>query len=151
MTDLSNKASHEFWRDYHDPMIYRVVTFMESVEDNFTLDGDEDLERALASLGEAIEDLGRVDLKQEENFIAFLAYIKAARMLHTMQRIDSAYPGAASKILMHSEQNTSSSDDVCGLFLRRNIVFERLRLLSRVFAPERIDRITKALEEVGNE
>lgn len=150
MPDISNKASHEFWNDYHDPMIYRVVTFMESVED-WTMDGDPNFEKAVAALGEALENLGRIDLQQEDKFIEFLAYTKAARMLHIMQRLDTAYPGAASKILMHAEQTTSSIEDVHGLFLRRNIVFERLRLLSRVFAKERLDLIAKALEEVGNE
>lgn len=149
MPDISNKASHEFWYDYHDSMIYRVVTFMESVED-WTLDGDQKFEKALTELGEALEDLGRIDLQQEDKFIGFLAYVKAARMLHIMQRLDTAYPGAASKILMHAEQTTKSNEDVHGLFLRRNIVFERLRLLSRVFAAERLSLITKALEEVGN-
>ena len=34
-------------------------------------------------------------------------------------------------------------------FLRRNIVFERLRLLGRVFADDRLKIVLKALEEGG--
>lgn len=146
MVNLSNKSSHEFWHDYHDPMIYRVVTFMESTED-WTIDGEQKLEEMLDKLGETLEDLGRIDLQQEDKFIEILSYLKMARMLHIMQRLDSAYPGAASKLLMYAEQNTLSSEDTAGLFLRRNIVFERLRLLSCVFSPERLSLITKALEE----
>jgi len=151
MPDISNKASHDFWFDYHDSMIYRVVTFMESVEDGFTLDGNPALEKELRALGDVLDDLGRIDLQQEGKFVECLAYLKAARMLHLMQRLDSAYPGAASKILMHAEKTTSSNDDICGLFIRRNVVFERLRLLTRVFASERLSLVAKALEESSGE
>jgi len=146
MPDLSNQACHDFWHEYRDPMIYRVICFMESVED-WTLDNHPDLEAAMAELGEALEDIGNIDLQNEAEFIRVAAYIKAGRGLRLLQTLDTAYPGAASKLLMYAEENTTSSDDVPGLFLRRNIVFERLRLLGRVFSPERFALVTKALEE----
>ena len=61
--------------------------------------------------------------------------------------LDMAYPGSASKVIMFAEDNTKSDSDIYGIFLRRNIVFERLRLLSRVFSEERIQLVTKALED----
>ncbi len=146
MTDLSNKAVHQFWHDYKDPMIYRVITFMEGVED-WTLDGAPELEAALANLGKVLADVGNIDLQKEDSFIQVATYIKAGRALRLMQSLDTAHPGAASKLLMHAEETSISSDDVPGLFLRRNIVFERLRLLGRVFSEERIKLVTKALEE----
>jgi intracellular multiplication protein IcmW len=146
MTDLSSQAAHKFWFDYPDPMIYRVVTFMESVED-WTLDGDQDLENAMQQLGVALDDIGQIDLQQEDKFIEVLACLRAARMLRLMQALDTAYPGAASKLLTHAETVSTSSDDTPGLFLRRNVIFERLRLLGRIIAPERITLVTKTLEE----
>lgn len=146
MPDLSNEAVHQFWKDYKDPMIYRVISFMESVED-WTLDDQPELEAAMARLGETLEDIGNIDLQQEDEFIKVATYIKAGRGLRLLQCMDVAYPGAASKLLMHAEENTQSIEDVPGLFLRRNIVFERLRLLARVFAPERFQLLLKALEE----
>jgi intracellular multiplication protein IcmW len=145
MPDTSNKASHRYWFQYQDPMIYKVVTFMESVE-NWTLDGDASLEEALKKLGESLDDLGRVELQSEDKFIEILTYLKAARMLYIMQCLDTAYPGSASKLLTHSEQTSLSSEDTAGLFLRRNIVFERLRLLARVFSAERLSLVSKSLE-----
>ncbi len=150
MPDLSEKGSHQYWHDYKDPMIYRVISFMESVED-WTLDGHPAFDEAMDRLGEVLEDIGGVDLKQEDQFIRVCAYIKAGRALRLMQALDTAYPGAASKLLMHAEESTMSSDDIPGLFLRRNIVFERLRLLARVFAPERIKLVLRALEDQENE
>lgn len=150
MPDLSNKASHEFWKNYKDPMIYRVVSFMEGVED-WTLDGDEKLEAAMSKLGEILDDIGNIDLQQENELIKVAAYIKAARSLRLLQTIDTAHPGAASKLLMHAESTSSSSEDIPGLFLRRNIVFERLRLLGRVLSAERLALVVKALEDEGND
>jgi intracellular multiplication protein IcmW len=148
MPDLSLKAVHTFWKQYEDPAIYRVVSFMESVE-NWTLDGDMDLEAAIAGLGRQLDDLGKINLDElakQGQFIQLSNYLKTGRTLRLLQVLDKAHPGAASKVLMHAEQNTQRADDPPGLFLRRNIVFERLRLLSRVFAPARINLVLKALE-----
>jgi len=145
MPNLTNQEAHKYWREYKDPMIYRVVSFMEGVED-WTLDDDPSLEQAMQRLGEALEDIGHIDLQKEDDFIKLCVYIKAARMLRLMQCLDTANPGAASKLLMHAEEVSKSSEDTPGLFLRRNVVFERLRLLARVFSAERLALLTKALE-----
>lgn len=146
MPDLSIEGAHRFWHDYPDPIIYRVVTFMEGVEE-WTLDGDPLLEASIAKLGAALEEIGGIDLQREDDFIKLAAYIKASRNLWLLQCLDTAHPGAASKLLMHAENTSISSDDIPGLFLRRNIVFERLRLLSRVFSAERFALVLNILEE----
>ena len=145
MPDLSHEAVHQFWKEYHDPMIYRVVAFMEGVE-NWTLDGDAALETSLAKLGEQLDQAGNYELGREDIFIKICCNVKSDRALRLLQSLDTAHPGAASKLLIHAEEISESSDDEPGLFLRRKIVFERLRLLARVFAPERFDIVLKALE-----
>lgn len=150
MPDLSNPAVHKFWHDYEDPMIYRVISFMEGVED-WTLDGNPSLENAIARLGEALEDIGNIDLQKEDDFIQVATYIKAGRSLRLLQCMDTAHPGAASKLLTHAEEVSTSNDDTPGIFLRRNIVFERLRLLARVFSAERLQMVLRALEEEEHE
>lgn len=148
MPDLSHQACHRFWHEYQDTYIYRVVVFMEGVED-WTQDGDPELEAALQRLGDALEDIGNIDLQLEEEIIKLGAHIKTGRGLRLLMTLDMAYPGAAAKILMHAEEITKSESDLPGIFLRRNIVFERLRLLGRVFAPDRFELILKALEDSG--
>lgn len=148
MPDLSREAVHEFWSRYQDPNVYRVITFMEGVE-TWTVDGNEEVETALQKLGQELDNLSSVDLGQlgqQELFIKIACHVKAARVLRILQAIDTAHPGSASKLLIHAEEISQTPDDPPGLFLRRNIVFERLRLLSRVFAPQRIALIMKALE-----
>lgn len=148
MPDLSLEAAAQYWFEYLDPMIYRVVTFMESVEE-WTLDGKPEVEEAMKQLGEVLDDISNVDmelLNEKESFIRIVGNIRTGRGLRLLQTIDMAHPGSASKVLMYAEQNTFSNDDPAGFFLKRNIVFERLRLLSRVFCEYRLKLVLRALE-----
>lgn len=148
MPDLSHEASARYWNEYLDPMIYRVITFMESVED-WTLDGDPALEHAINQLGKELDNIDALDLGmlgQEDVFIRLAGNIKSGRGLRLLQAIDTAHPGSASKILIHAEESSTSSYDPAGFFLKRNIVFERLRLLSRVFSESRLKLVARALE-----
>lgn len=148
MPDLSHKASAQYWFDYPDPMIYRVITFMESVE-NWTLDNDPDLEAAMERLGRELDDIEKIDmgmLNQEEAFIRIVGNIKSGRGLRLLQAIDTVHPGSASRVLIYAEETSSGSYDAAGFFLKRNITFERLRLLARVFSEYRLKLVARALE-----
>ncbi|MDF1677402.1 MAG: type IVB secretion system protein IcmW [Legionellaceae bacterium] len=148
MPNLSHQASAEYWAEYKDPIIYRVITFMESVED-WTLDGDANLEQAIATLGEALDNLSSVDLNQlneSKRFVELAANVKTGRGLRLLQALDTAHPGSASKVLMYAEENSLGGQDAAGFFLKRNIVFERLRLLSRTFSEDRLKLVAQALE-----
>lgn len=146
MPDLSLEASHEFWSSYDDPMIYRVIAFMETAE-GWCLDGDANLEAEVKKLGDALEALTSFELGKEEEFVTLCAHLKTSRILRLLQAIDTIDPGSASKLLMYAEENNSPENIMANLFLRRNIVFERLRLLARVFSQERLDLVTSVLEE----
>jgi intracellular multiplication protein IcmW len=148
MPDLSLTAAAQYWSEYVDPMIYRVVTFMESVEE-WTLDGKPEIEEAMKKLGDALDDIANIDMEmlaQKDSFIRIVGNIKTGRGLRLLQTIDMAHPGSASRVLMHAEQTTLSIHDPAGFFLKRNIVFERLRLLSRVFCEYRLNLVLRALE-----
>lgn len=148
MPDLSLQAAHHFWKDYPDPMIYRVISFMEGIE-NWTLDNEPELESAMQELGEQLDNIGKIDLNalgHEVDFIRIGNFLRTSRVLRLLQAIDSVHPGSASKVLMHAEEHSEGTLDPAGLFLRRNIVFERLRLLARVFAVQRVKLVLKALE-----
>ena len=146
MPNLDLTSSHEFWKNYDDPMIYRVISFMETVE-NFTLDGNPALEQNITALGDALEGLTSFELGKEDQFVTLCAHIKTSRILRLLQAIDTIDPGSASKLLMYAEENNTPDQVMAGLFLRRNIVFERLRLLARVFSQERFDMVLKVLEQ----
>jgi intracellular multiplication protein IcmW len=146
MPSLDLAGAHEFWKNYEDPMIFRVIAFMESVE-NWTLDGNAELEATIKTIGDELDKLSRFELGKEENFITLCAHLKTSRILRLLQAIDTIDPGSASKVLMYAEENNTPDNLLAGLFLRRNIVFERLRLLTRVFSPQRFELILKAMEQ----
>ena len=95
---------------------------------------------------------GGFELTEEEKFVRVLANTRASRALRLLQALDIAKPGAASQLLRFAEEagiegGGKSPDRHAQLFLRRNLVFERLQLLSRVFAPQRVSLVLKALEQ----
>lgn len=145
MPKLDLLSSHEFWKNYDDPMIYRVVSFMETAED-WTLDGTPALEDIINKLGEAFDALSSFELGKEEQFVTLCSHLKTSRILRLLQAIDTIDPGSASKLLMYAEENNNPENIMAGLFIRRNIVFERLRLLARVFSQERLEMVVKMLE-----
>lgn len=152
MPDLSPKAVHEFWNQYHDKMIYRVVCFLEGVED-WTLDGNPDLEKAIDQLGRELDQISMIDLEKlehQELYIDICNAVSSGRALRFLQAIDTVHPGSASKLLIHAEESSKSPEDAAGLFLRRNIVFERLRLLGRVFGADRMKMVLRAIEGEEN-
>jgi len=146
MPKLDLQSTHAYWKGYDDPMIYRVVSFMETAE-NWTLDGDPALEQAITSLGETLDQISKFELSKEDLFITLCSHIKTSRILRLLQAIDTIDPGSASKLLMYAEENNTPENQMASLFLRRNIVFERLRLLARVFAVDRFELVLKALEQ----
>lgn len=148
MPDLSHEASLKYWFEYVDPMIYRVIVFLESVE-VWTLDGKQELEEVINKIGKELDDIENIDLGalgHEEIFIRLAANIKSGRGLRLLQTIDMIHPGSASKVLIHAEETTTGSHDPAGIFLKRNIAFERLRLLARVFSTYRLQLVARALE-----
>src|SRR4051812_26822229 len=122
MPKLDLQAAHEYWKNYDDPMIYRVVSFMETAED-WTLDGNTSLEQAIDSLGETLDHLSRFELGKEDLFITLCTHIKTSRILRLLQAIDTIDPGSASKLLMYAEENNTPENPMANLFLRRNVVF----------------------------
>lgn len=148
MPDLSHQAASEYWSQFFDPSIYRVICFLESVETQ-TLDGDPELETAIQELGAAIDQMHFVDvnqLKHEEIFIRLIANLKTSRGLRLLQAIDQTHPGSASRVIMYAESAAGNPQEPASIFLKRNLAFERLRLLSRVFSESRLRLILKALE-----
>jgi len=148
MPDLSLKASRKFWSDFEDPHIYRVIAFLES-EEQWTLDGHPEIEKYLEQLGKELDEIGKVDmsqLKHENYLIKIGCNLKSSRVLHILKVVDNIHPGAASQVLMRAEELAQDNNKPANTFLRRNIAFERLRLLSRVFSKKRFQLVLRALE-----
>lgn len=151
MPDLHLDAVNAFWDSYDRRTLYRVIVALERVE-HWVLDDSPEIEAALIRLGEVLDESHEFELSQEAKLIRVLACTRASRALRLLQSLDIAKPGTASQLLMFAEEASDESegktpDRYAQLFLRRNLVFERLQLLSRVFAPPRVSLVLKALEQ----
>ncbi|MFI4957379.1 MAG: type IVB secretion system protein IcmW [Gammaproteobacteria bacterium] len=146
MPDLSPDAVAKHWQEKHDYALYRIISTMEAVE-SWALDGDPEFEALLAEIGTSVDGLTTFTVSEEESFIKTFNAIKASRALRLLQSIDQLMPGSASKLLVFAEVSSSSKEDTPGFFLNRNLVFERLQLLGRIFAPERFRMVMSALEK----
>lgn len=152
MPDLHLESVHAFWDSYDRRILYRVIVAIEQVE-HWVLDSDPRVEQALIRLGEVMDRTTHFELTEEAAFIQVLATVRASRALRLLQALDVAKPGSASQLLMYAEgehaegTQANPTDPFAKLFLKRNLVFERLQLLARVFAPQRVSLVLKSLEK----
>ena len=156
MPELSKEAVNLFWCEYDRRTLYRIVTSMERVED-WVLDNISEIDVAFQFLGDVLDRHPEAEVQDLDNLVRILANTHSARTLRIMQYLDSVHAGTASKILMHAEKMNKDDEDnekpeeqknpYATLFLGRNLVFERLQLIARVFAPERINLVIRALEK----
>ncbi len=147
MPELSREAVHAFWHNYDKRILYRIVTSMEGVEP-WAAECDS-IDKALLELGALLDNITDFELNNEASLIKLLANLHTGRALRLMQYLDTAKPGTASKLLLYAEEHTKdplNQNPYADLFLKRNLAFERLQLLCRAFAPERINLVLKALE-----
>ncbi len=150
MPDLSLESVHVFWHDYDKKTLYRIVTSMEGIE-TWASDNDRQVDEALNRLGEALESPGPFEIENEDLLVKILANTRSSRALRLMQFLDTLKPGSASKLLMYAEEQNKDlfrHNQDANLFLKRNLAFEKLQLLVRIFAPERINLVLKALEKI---
>ena len=146
MADISLRAAHAFWSEFQDPTVYRAIVLLETVEQRY-YDGDEVYEAAMQQLGDALGQMRPGDdLKNRDVMLDVLAYTKTSRYLRILQALDEATPGAASRVIGAAEKSKLDHRGA-QLFLKRNIIFERYRLMPRVLAAERLDLIVSALGE----
>lgn len=151
MPDLHVDAIHAFWDSYDRRTLYRVIVSIERME-TWAVDQEPEVELAIIELGRAIDFAHDIDFSgQEATIIRILANTRASRAMRILQALDMAKPGTASQLLMYAEDVGADHGGKVGdrhakLFLQRNLVFERLQLLSRVFAPQRVSLVIKSLE-----
>ena len=143
MPDLSLISCHKFWQDYPDPYVYKSICLLESTED-WTLDGQKEIEESIDTLANAFDVNNTFVIEDKESVVKLCSCLRMSRKLRIMQAVDQGDPGSASKLLAYAEANQSSSEHI-RLFLRRNIIFERVRLVSRIMSQDRLEIIKKAL------
>ena len=154
MIDFTTAGVHRFWYEYDHRILYRVICLLESVEP-WTVDQDPEVDAALQKFIEGFEKNTSLELKDKDMLIKFLVALKSGKAFRFMHLLDSIQPGAAAQLLTHAETQSKEADDeemrpFYDIFLKRNLSFERLQLIGRIFSSERIDLVLKALEETDD-
>jgi len=153
--DLHKDAVHAFWDSYDRKTLYRVIASLERVEE-WAMDEEPDLEPALLELGHVIDSTYDFNLDGvQDAVIRVLAMTRSARAMRIMQSLDLAKPNTAADLLIYAEDNTKGEVTAANahvkMFLTRNMVFERLQLLSRIFSAQRVALVIKSLERYNSE
>lgn len=147
-TGIVNKA-HQFWKDTN-LVEYQILLLMESAEpqpENIS----SELGALLQQLDQSFDQPGGVDFDQSLGLLKVLSSLSVVLEFYLVRRYDLAYPGASADIL--GLANSHLKDTEYGAYanhlLRRHIVFERMKILRRVFDLERLSTIGDFVKENG--
>ncbi len=144
MPVITLRASHEHWVNQKDPKIYQIICFLDQFE-TWTHDGDDGVEESLQLLGEAMENIEHIDLKERDDFLTLFAHIKTSRALYILALFDNAYPGFTERLMRYAD-TVKHSNEYAKLFSERITLFERMRALCSIFHESRGEVIQMALE-----
>ena len=144
MPSLDRKDAREFWKNFLDGSVYQIVSFLEASE-TWALTTNSDVEVALAKLGDTLDQAQQGFAFDLTALVTISSTINMSQKLRIMQLVDSVSPGTATQMISHAEAN-ASSNTYAALFLQRNMIFERMRILSRLLSTQRITTVQNVYE-----
>lgn len=143
MPDLSHESALNFWKTFMGGSIVTIIEFIEQTEDWVNLSEADN--EALEKLGELLDRISPDQPLSEQQFIDICAPLYLSQKLRIMQAMDTLSPGFASSMIKTAEKD-AESDLVCQAFIKRNLLFERMRLVSRIFHNDRLQLVQRIYE-----
>ena len=144
MPSLDLNSSRTFWTHYMNGSVKDIIAFLESKE--------HDLSGNIPEILSLLEDLGNeLDDAKDMSKIKMLDLIKVASLTHMsqklrlMQCVDTIEPGTATRMISYAE-SFAETDPYAKRFLERNTIFERVRILQRVYQPSRLELLMSLYE-----
>jgi len=144
MPDLSLASVYSFWYEYDPKILYRIVCSIESSEP--WIPDSEELQDKISDLGDLLDNSLNLDIISPETIITLLTSIKFSQALKIMQTLETQKSGYIAKLLGWAESETSGPSSAAKIFLRRNVIFERIQLCARIFSPDRLSLLKKCQE-----
>lgn len=144
MPDLSHESSIEFWNGFMNGSISHIIKFIEHTESWVDKESPNVVE-SLSKLGSFFDTATESSTLSAEELVKICAGLHLSQKLRIMQLSDSVSPGLATKMIKAAEDN-ASKDDLNKIFLQRNLIFERMRIISRLLSPHRIQLVQKIYE-----
>lgn len=149
MPDLSKETVHAFWHEYDPQILYKVVCSFE--ESETWIHYDDQSAQLISDLGDVMEKAANFDFFKQETLIKLLTSIKFSQALRVMQFMETKSPGIITRLLMWADEKNrnNQAEQYMVSFLRRNLIFERLQLLARVFSHDRLELLTKSIHHIS--
>ena len=136
---------HEYWFQYNDPNLYKALVTLESVE-KWTVEDDVSVQQSLERLDKAIQSLSE-KFRSARCVCRSNNPSKSSQIMRILQALNLSHPiqGAATKVIAYAESDTSIAEN--HTFVERNIAFERLRLMARIFSQQRIQKVLEIIDK----
>lgn len=136
---ITQKA-YQYWSQR--PEEYAIILLMSSKE-TWCEPDSEVLDAKLQELDATFDHAGEVDFENSPDFLKALASLSVGTHMYLMRRYEMAFPGAGSDLLKLA-QSLLSHDAYrvyAEVIMRRFAVFERIKIFSKVFAIEKLQKV----------
>ncbi|WP_235602958.1 type IVB secretion system protein IcmW [Piscirickettsia litoralis] len=124
------KKVADYWKSYENSNINHALINFEKIEKEIYLldEGNED------KLSKFLEFSSKNSLKDvsHEEILLLLNSLPAAYMFYVVHEINGHNPEYISSLISKANKNKGSNDDY-KFFYNRNVLFERMQILSRIF------------------
>lgn len=139
------KKAYEFWAAR--PQEHAIIVLMASKETWHEPDS-EALDAKLQELDATFDHAGEVDFDNSPDFIKILASLSVITQMYLVRRYEMAFPGAGADILKlaSSLQNNEDYKAYADVIVRRFAVFERMKLLKKVFSVDRLQQLKNFID-----
>lgn len=147
-SDLSQESSDAFFSE-RDPALAKAIQGMESCE-SWTRDRVDSVQNALQNFADHVEDfdLDNIPNDLHNRLIILLGYISSGKAIKLLMWIDQCSPNFVARTLAEAQMLAvidKPNEEASRLFIERFEVLERLNMLSRVFAEDRLSVVERVL------
>ncbi|ODN43845.1 type IVB secretion system protein IcmW [Piscirickettsia litoralis] len=143
MVDFSERVA-EYWKAYKNSNINHALINFEFIEQEiYQVDAND--QSKMIELLSFIEEQEKIVIDQEV-LLRLMSALPAAYMfylLHQLNRKDAEYVAG----LIDKANDHKDKEDIYKNFYDRNMLFEKLQIVSRIFSSDRVNKLISVLSE----
>lgn len=148
--NLATKDVHEYLLENLQPDIFKLVLGIENRETH-VYDKEPEFADLLTSISNNIDNLANLDLENSQvcdDLITFLAHLSLGKIIRCLDYIDEIDYHFTNNLINYAKEHSKEPTDIYNLFLEKNIIFEKIQIVSRTFHNDRFKEILDAMEEL---
>lgn len=146
MLNLNQSVVEQYWQKTA-PRIAKVISVMEGVE-FWLVDNEKSVNKALKDLVKKMDSSSRESLSNHaEELLFIMAYMSSGRALRMMNWFDEKFTKGSLSIDIIQEASNLKDSEHARLMLDRLQTMESLKMINKIFAPNRTRIILELLKE----